>query len=316
MIEIINKSSHKKFRIGVVQDKYAFPNALEFLEMARELGADHAELKYELKAELEQQLSGETAKEIRSFAEVNSISLSVHAPYDDGVNFGDMSQIGQEITRQHMLACLDFCQLIGAQYITIHGGFYTIEPQPLVQKTLGKGSERIAIRSLVPKHDFLKLKDHVLQSFAWFKEEAEKRGLVMAIENLHDFSDFKVRFPITPQDLLECKDYLGPDIRINYDSGHAHSTDNHIVDFIQTIGPEFIIGTHLHDNDKSSDLHLPIFQGTVDFASFFQHYLNENWFFPLNIEAKNYNDLVDSVSTLNEIKQNSEVLQGGGNWAL
>lgn len=74
--------------IGIVQDKYAFPDALHFLELGKRLGAQHLELKFELNLDAQYNLRGPTALEIRKKAEQHRISLSVHAPYDDGVNLG------------------------------------------------------------------------------------------------------------------------------------------------------------------------------------------------------------------------------------
>ena len=125
--------------------------------------------------------------------------------------------------------------------------------------------------------------------------------MVPALENFHDFSNFKVRYPIIPEDFKEIGEVLGDSFSINYDTGHGHSTGIHILKFIKAIGVSNIMGTHLHDNHQLGDEHLPIYQGTVDFDAFFRAYKENHWDFPLNIEVKNLEDLLQSWRSLNRV---------------
>lgn len=271
--------------IGIVQDKRAFSDPEAFLNLALELGARHVEFKYEERIAEPYGLKKDTPIRLRDLAAEAGITLSVHAPYDQGISFGDPRKEVAVKTKEMMEECLDFAHQIGADYITVHGGMVEIEPQHEVKKTLGEPN-RITLRDLAPASVFESLKERTYQDLAWFMQGGKERGVKIALENFHDFSFFKLRFPILPEDFLECETVLGPDLVVNFDAGHAHSTGIKIVDYIERLGPKMIIGTHLHDNNGRSDEHLPIFAGNIDYTSFFQAYQDNNWNFVLNIENK------------------------------
>lgn len=283
--------------IGFVQDKSTFPHALEFLNYACAHQVSQVELKYELALDERYNLRGPIAQQIRRVAEQNKISLSVHAPYDDGVSLGDVDADIKERTREQMRLCLEFAQKIGAKYITVHGGFYEIEHQQIVGDMLGR-LDRVTVKDCVPYAEYRDLKNRTIDELGWLIDEAKPGGIKIALENFHDFSSFKVRFPIVPADFRECRAALGDTFYINFDSGHAHSTGIHISDFIEDVGVHNIIGTHLHDNDRLSDQHLPILKGTIDFPSFFEQYFLRGWNFPINLENKHSNDLLQSLAVV------------------
>ena len=271
--------------IGIVQDKRSFPNPEEFLKLGYELGAQHVEFKYEARLDQAYNIRGEMAGRLREFAQEKGITLSIHAPYDQGISFGDPNPEVQAITRQRMLECLEFAEKISATYITVHGGSVEVKPEEEVKAGLGTPN-RVTMRDKVSSTVFAALKERTFNDLAWFIREGRARGIVIAIENYHDFSFSRLRYPIIPSDFTECRQVLGDCFSINFDSGHAHSTGIHILDFISGVGPENIVGTHLHDNNQLTDEHLAIFAGTIDFAAFFRIYKESQWQFALNIEIK------------------------------
>ena len=268
--------------------------------MGCDMGVSFVELKYEVVLDRRFSLRGRLAQQIKEKANKHRIGLSVHAPYDDGVSLGDPDEQIQLNTREQMRRSLQFASEIGARYLTVHGGFFEIDHQPLVAQTMGQPN-RVTVKQLVSEGQYNALKARTINELRWLIAEGSQYGVKIALENFHDFSTFKVRFPITPQDFQECREALGDAFFITYDSGHGHSTGIHIVDFVRALGIENIIGTHLHDNNQLGDQHLPIFKGTIDFKSFFEHYLTEEWQFPLNIETKNYVDLIKSYETLKNL---------------
>lgn len=279
--------------IGIVQDKRAFPDPEVFFGLAMELGARHIEFKYEERLANQYGLKGETALRLRDMAQARGVTLSIHAPYDDGISFGDPRAEVNARTRQQMEDCLDFAHRIDARYITVHGGSVEVEPDYEVKAALGQPN-RVTLRDKAPKATFEALKERTYKDLSWFIAEGRARDVAIALENYHDFSFFRLRYPILPEDFQECKQVLGEELFINFDTGHAHSTGIHILDFMNQIGPENILGTHLHDNHQFGDEHLPIFFGTIDFEAFFQAYHQGEWQFPLNIEAKDQQDLMIS----------------------
>lgn len=283
--------------IGIVQDKREFSDPEAFLALALELGARHVEFKYEERIAEPYGLKKDTPLRLRDLAKEGGISLSVHAPYDQGVSFGDPRREVREKTKQAMEECLDFAHKIEADYITVHGGTVEIEPQHEVKESIGQ-PDRITLRDKAPKNLFEDLKGQTFQDMAWFIRGGKERGVKIALENFHDFSFFKLRFPILPEDFWECRAALGPDLFVNFDSGHAHSTGIHIVDYINKLGVDMIVGTHLHDNNQLSDEHLSILSGSIDFPSFFEAYRENGWQFTLNVESKAKEKVLDSWQIL------------------
>ncbi|NLL47417.1 MAG: TIM barrel protein [Firmicutes bacterium] len=285
--------------IGIVQDKRSFSDPQSFLHLAYELGANHVEFKYEERLAQSYNLRGDVTDRLRQFAERCKMTVSVHAPYDNDLSFGSPDADKQTKIRLQMLECLEFAERIGACYITVHGGSMEVSPSYDVKADLGKPN-RITLRDKVSRDILASLRERTLEDLAWFIACCQSKGVVVALENYHDFSFFKLRYPIYPADFEECYRTLGNVFSMNFDSGHAHSTGIHIVDFINQIGVDRIAGTHLHDNHEVKDEHLPIFEGTIDFRSFFQSYHAEGWQFPLNIEVKEAQALLRGWRSLQE----------------
>ena len=296
------------FSFGIVQDKVHFPDPYQFFQVGKELGAASLEFKYETDLDERFSLRNVVAQKLGAQAKDLNMRLSVHAPYNEGINMGDPDPQIRARTREAFIQSLEYASRLGASYVTVHGGHVEIEPQTIPRRGSSTGSSHEhppRLRPFVTAEVFNRLKSRTHKELSWLVTEAERRDLVIALENFHDYSNFKVRYPIIPEDFLEIFAEVGDRLQVNYDSGHGNSTGRQLLDFIQAVGPERVAGTHLHDNNQMADLHLPPLQGNVDFESFLQEYVRRGWMFPLNVEVKNLEDVRVSLNTLRHYVQYS-----------
>lgn len=94
---------------------------------------------------------------------------------------------------------------------------------------------------------------------------AKEYGVQIAIEN--------VGLGPKNNDLFSLPDYLQlfeefPDAKALLDTGHAHVNGWDPAQVAEALGSR-LIACHVHDNDGSSDQHLPVGQGTIEWKPFF-----------------------------------------------
>jgi sugar phosphate isomerase/epimerase len=103
--------------------------------------------------------------------------------------------------------------------------------------------------------------DWVRQTLDELAPRAQALGLTIALENanpchLGDNAAKLLRF---------ANEYGCADVRICYDSGHAHRAED-AVSVLKILTP-LVVTAHLHDNDKTSDQHLIPGHGTIDWQA-------------------------------------------------
>lgn len=121
-------------------------------------------------------------------------------------------------------------------------------------------------------------------------ERAEALSVKLAIENV--FEDH-------PSSLLKLFSALdSPWAGSCLDAGHGHLfSQTAVLEWLAALGPR-LVEMHLHDNDRSGDQHLPLGEGTIDFASLFA-YLRENRLSPiLTLEPQLAEHLEPSLKAL------------------
>ncbi len=87
-------------------------------------------------------------------------------------------------------------------------------------------------------------------------------GVAVCLENM----PFK-NFPLSSSEsiLKLIKDIDSPYLKMCYDVGHSHILGEDIYRVLKSISDELRI-VHVHDNDGKDDLHLPPYEGSVDFS--------------------------------------------------
>jgi sugar phosphate isomerase/epimerase len=103
--------------------------------------------------------------------------------------------------------------------------------------------------------------DRVRKALDELAPKAQSLGVIIALENL-----LPGHLGDNAEELLRFVDeYACPNVRICYDSGHAHRAED-AVSVLRVLTP-LVVTAHLHDNDKTSDQHLIPGHGTIDWQA-------------------------------------------------
>lgn len=177
----------------------------------------------------------ENVARIRDTLGSTTLEVSVHAPYSD-LNLASLNYpIYRESIRQ-----LSRCVELAAEFterVTIHPGYLS------------------PAAKLVPQQVW----DLHKAALAEIGAVAQDAGVLVMLENMPDIPNFFCRLPEELFGMVEGVEGVG----ITLDVGHAH-TMGMIDAFLSRIGE--VDHVHIHDNDGTSDAHLPLGGGTIDWA--------------------------------------------------
>jgi sugar phosphate isomerase/epimerase len=164
--------------------------------------------------------------------------------------------------------------------LTLHGPFLNLVPGAMDRKILGATRQRMnRFAELAPLlgpvgivvHPEYDPRRHVFYRDYWLETTVatfeplarvcNREGIVLSLENTYEQ---------TPDILLELLPRL-PGVGFCLDPGHVASfSGTPMKKWLAALGDK-VTHLHLHDNDGSSDQHLPLGQGTIDFKSVFRH---------------------------------------------
>ena len=173
---------------------------------------------------------------------LHGIKLGMHCPMEGCCLLSPEGSLDFEYTIDKHKACFELAQDLGAKYAVIH-------TNSLAPRT----AEEIALqKKLLPER------------MAMTADLAKEYDLRIAVEN--------VGFGYNNSLVADYGDFiaLAEDPRLEFliDTGHAHANGWDIPALIDTLGYR-IAGFHFHDNDGTTDSHLPIGNGTTDWNSVF-----------------------------------------------
>ncbi|MCE5312895.1 MAG: sugar phosphate isomerase/epimerase [Nitrospiraceae bacterium] len=165
-------------------------------------------------------------------------ALSFHAPFMD-LSPGAIDPDIRQITLDRFHQVLDAAEILQPSCIVFHSGYekwkYALSIEPWLTNSLPVWHE--------------------------INSRALETGAKIAIENI---------FEDEPSNLKALVEEMGSvNFGICFDTGHFNLFSSCSIEhWMDEIGSR-IIELHVHDNDKSSDQHLPIGDGTFDFERFF-----------------------------------------------
>jgi len=94
-----------------------------------------------------------------------------------------------------------------------------------------------------------------------------------------------------PKDLIDLVNNVGNDcFGICFDAGHAHVNRLNLESTLESI-KEFLIATHIHDNNGFEDQHLPPMMGSISWSSLIKSFSKINYRKPLILEVHEYGRL-------------------------
>jgi sugar phosphate isomerase/epimerase len=174
---------------------------------------------------------------LRGKLEYNPL-LTIHAPFMD-LSPGAVDSRVRAITIERFAQIFDIAGTLKPEAIVFHSGYekwkYDLKPDLWLENSL------LTWKPLL--------------------ERAIDVGVKIAIENIFEDEPDSLRL------LMEAMD--SKHFGVCFDAGHFNLfTKVPLVEWLGQIGP-YLVELHLHDNNKTSDDHLAIGDGTFDFAALF-----------------------------------------------
>lgn len=166
-------------------------------------------------------------------------SLSIHAPFMD-LSPGAVDSKVRLATTERFFHVLKIAEILGPKVIVFHSGYekwkYALNVGIWLEKSL--------------------------LTWKQVNRRASEIGVRIAIENI---------FEDEPSSLmLLMKEMASDNFGVCFDTGHCHLFSRvPLEEWMRDLAP-YILELHLHDNDRTSDQHLPIGEGTFDFDTFFR----------------------------------------------
>jgi len=216
--------------IGISSPNFSFVPFNGVLERIRK----HFDL-WEIISDLEHDLSnleGDISYAMNSYG----IKFQVHAPIAD-LNIGSPANRSRKFSLNEILELIDTCERLSIRTLTIHPG-----------AAIAYGDE-VKERVRKATKESLKAIDRKIKGMS----------LKVALENMPPAS-WSIGYDL--KELLSIID--GTSIGICFDTGHANVAGS-IDDFL--LENRRLTNVHLHNNDGSSDQHLPLDAGTIDIGS-------------------------------------------------
>ena len=157
-----------------------------------------------------------------------------------------------------------------------------------------------------PKHHRGQRREWVENSMATFEpfvRRAERANCVLVLENV---------FEEGPEFHIELMEKINsPCLGFCLDSGHQHSFSQTSLDkWLQATWPH-LKEVHLHDNDSSSDAHLPVGSGTIDFDRLFAFLIEKRIAPLLTVEPHTVEHLYATLAGLARLASFNELLDSG-----
>lgn len=169
----------------------------------------------------------------------NQLETSLHGPFMD-LSPGGVDHRVKQVTYDRLLKTMEIARFFKPKMIVFHPGY---------EKWKFDGDVQLWLESS-------------LQTWRPLVNEAEDRGLTLAVENVFEEG------PDSIKSLLE--EIHSPHFRFCFDTGHHHVFSRiPLRAWIEALGG-FLSEVHLHDNHKEMDEHLPMGEGDFEFDQFFK----------------------------------------------
>jgi len=184
--------------------------------------------------------------ETRALADrLGIIFRQTHGQTLGGGNWDDPNFADADFVWAMNYRCIEATKMLGADWMVMHPS--NLPHDPLYNR---KKAREANLRYLSP-----------------FIEAAKKVGIGIAVENMVDFGGRRRRYcGGDPEELIELVDTINdPAVGICIDTGHAHVSGIHVGEFIRMAGSR-LKATHINDNNRDGDTHLPPFMGSINWS--------------------------------------------------
>jgi sugar phosphate isomerase/epimerase len=202
---------------------------------------------------------------------------SVHAPLFDDMDWGRLGGLAISVaylerrlriqSMEEIKRAIDVAEQLPFRYLVLHVGLPEEEYE-------------------LPKFDA------ALTSLEHLKIYAKERGVQVLLENIPNQLS-------TPERLVEFLQYTRLDLKICFDTGHAHMTGGVRPAFETLKG--LILSTHVHDNRRQNDDHLMPFDGEIDWVQTVQDFRSLGDQLPILFELQDFGPEVTTLPRLAEV---------------
>ncbi|OGW29513.1 MAG: hypothetical protein A2X59_09420 [Nitrospirae bacterium GWC2_42_7] len=195
-------------------------------------------------------------------------SLSIHAPFMDLSPAAVDSKV-RIATLERFSHVLDISEILKPKAVVFHSGYekwkYALNVDLWLEKSL--------------------------ITWTHVNKRASDMGVKIAIENIFEDEPSNLHFLM--------KEMNSDNFGICFDTGHFNLFSKvPLNDWMDSLN-QYIIELHLHDNDKSSDQHLPVGDGTFDFTEFFEMLANKSCLY--TIEAHTPENVMKSMERIKKL---------------
>lgn len=197
--------------------------------------------------------------------------LSFHAPFMD-LSPGAVDSKVRKATLERFNQVLDVAEILKPKCIVFHSGYekwkYALKTDLWLEKSL--------------------------ETWLPLNQRAEELGITLAIENI--FEDEPTNLKLLMENMNS------QNFGICFDTGHCNLFSKVSLEKWLTDLKSHIVELHLHDNDKSADLHHPIGEGNFDFSILFAILKANNCIY--TIEAHTPERVLKSIEALKKHTEN------------
>lgn len=283
----------------------------EFVSDILKLGLEGIELEYRITDSFYRQIRPQLKKRLKVF----SIHNFFPKPEELGIakGSGDLFLLSSTDHEERLKAVkysvrtIEHAHDLGAKAVILHLGRVEMSnPTPKFLKFNGENEkEKREALSLINEQRLVRGARHQKNLDALFfsleklNREAEKRGIILGIENRYHFHEI----PDFEEIGLILKQFQGGHVRYWHDVGHAQAQENMGIirqrDLLEAYS-EMMIGIHLHDVIGCDD-HLAPGQGELNFEEI-KPFLNSSHIKILEVHSKvDRNDLMEGIRFIKSV---------------
>jgi len=195
-------------------------------------------------------------------------SLSIHAPFMD-LSPGALDSKVRDVTVERFTHIMDVAGELSASHIVFHSGYEKWNYNHKIDDWLERS----------------------IQTWQQITKTSQHLDVKIAIENI--FEDNPLNLKLLMDELYSDK------FGICFDTGHCNIFSAVSIDEWMTSIGQYILELHIHDNDRKSDAHHPIGDGTFDFDRLFSYIRKKDCLY--TIETHSPEMVIKSIEKLRAI---------------
>jgi sugar phosphate isomerase/epimerase len=210
-----------------------------------------------------------------------TVPVSIHAFHLE-LNAGSMNPDVRQASLKGLRRSVDFASKIGP------GTIVTLHP--------GDNGE-------APPSKYHEVRHNTITIFKEVVDHARNLEVNISLENRGREGQGVYKYARTVEEISALRRELGCDIKYTVDVGHLTFLGEDPSCYVQELGPENVALAHIHNNDGTYDSHSATPSGLIDYEAFLETYYEKNWRFPLVVEVKRMDYLIESIDHLSRCRQ-------------